>query len=138
MMTEERFNEIKLMVEKEYFFMRPQDADAIQELINELEPILRRRKIVVNNSNKLKLVDLFRQMEVFPTNAEMRRLLHQGAIKLNDEICKLDTDTLNNVENIYINNGIHTMQVGKRTLYYFQIVDGKLENWNKYINSNKE
>lgn len=129
MMTEERFNEIKLMLEKEHFFMRPQDADVIQELIAELKPIMRMRKIARNNDIGLKLVDLFKEMNVFPTNAEMRRLLHQGAIKLNNKVYQLDTEKLNNIDNIYINNGIHTMRVGKSKMYYFEIRNGKLERW---------
>lgn len=129
MMTEERFNEIKLMFEKEHFFMRPQDANVIQELIAELEPNMRMRKIIRNKDIGLKLVDLFKEMNVFPTNAEMRRLLHQGAIKLNNEVYRLDTEKLNNIDNIYINNGIHTMRVGESKMYYFEIRNGKLERW---------
>lgn len=80
----------------------------------------------MNKDGKL-IVDIFKEMEVFVSNGDMRRMVNQHAIKVNLEVLKTD-----NIESVFLINGYHLLQIGSCRYYTFEIAYGELKQWKKY------
>lgn len=135
-MNQEQLNEIKTMLESERELIRPQDYRVMKDMVQALEAKIRFNNITNNKSEKMRIIDLFEEMKVFSTNTEMKRLLHQGFIKFNDVVYKIEIEDMNKIEEVRINNGIHKLEVGNVMVYHFQLINGKLINWSKHKKTN--